>query len=414
MPTPLSPATIDIVRSTVPALETHGLAITRRMYERMFENEAIRGLFNQSHQGTAGTQPKAVAAAVLAYARHINNPGVLADAVERIAQKHVALDIRPEHYPHVGNALLGAIKDVLGDAATEPVMTSWAEAYGFLADVLIGREAALYQANEVAPGGWTGWRDFAVENVTPESEIIRSFVLVPVDGGRVLPHQPGQYLGCALDVPGVGSLRRNYSISSAPSDRAYRISVKREAEPGRPAGVVSNWLHDNAKPGTILRLTAPAGEFVLDRSVDTPVVLLSGGVGLTPMLSMLATIAVEQPSRKTWFVHGARHGRLHALAKEVRQLASGKAAIRTRVFYEQPDADDVLGRDYDAAGLISADWLEANTPLDRAVYYVCGPVPFLRIFVAALGRLGVPQSRIRYEFFGPAEELVEAPERLAA
>src|SRR5215218_8270149 len=135
MATALSDKTVDLVKATVPALETHGLAITRRMYERMFQNPDIRDLFNQSHHGETGSQPKALAAAIVAYARNIDNLGVLASRVERIAQKHVGLNIKPEHYPFVAEALLGAIKDVLGGAATDEILAHWGEAYWYLAEV---------------------------------------------------------------------------------------------------------------------------------------------------------------------------------------------------------------------------------------------------------------------------------------
>src|SRR3954452_6345888 len=290
MTTALSDNTIDLVKATVPALETHGLAITQRMYERMFQNPDIRDLFNQSHHGDAGTQPKALAAAVIAYARNIDNLGALASRVERIAQKHVGLNILPEHYPAVAESLLEAIKDVLGDAATDEILAAWGEAYWLLADVLIAREKNIYHELAAGEGGWNGWRDFTVEETRPESEIIRSFMLVPVDGTTVLRHRPGQYLTFALDIPGAGLLKRNYSISSGPNGRSYRISVKREARPGTPAGMASNWLHEQAGPGTRLRVAPPAGDFFLDEASDGPVVLLSGGVRLTPVMSMLEDI----------------------------------------------------------------------------------------------------------------------------
>ncbi|AWN51827.1 NO-inducible flavohemoprotein [Methylobacterium sp. 17Sr1-1] len=418
MPSPLSPATIALVKATVPALEVYGSAITRRMYERLFQDPAIRDLFNQSHHGETGSQPKALANAVLAYARHIDDLGALAGAVERIAQKHVTLAILPAHYTSVAEALLGAIRDVLGDAATPEICAAWGEAYWFLAGILIDREAAIYHDHAARPGGWTGWRDFRIESVTAESETIRSFVLVPVDGGKVLRHEPGQYLGLRLDLPGDGAqdpgvLKRNYSISCAPNDRAYRITVKREAAPGRPAGLVSSWLHDTAHPGTVLGVAAPAGDFALDRASTAPVVLVSGGVGLTPMMSMLETIHAETPARPTWYVHGALNGRVHAMAGHARRLAAECPAIRLHTIYEAPEAADRLGVDHDAVGRITPDWLAAHTPAAEAIYYLCGPKPFLASLVHGLARLGVPAARIRYEFFGPADELVEEARQAA-
>lgn len=168
MPAPLSAATIAVIKATVPALEAHGLAITQTMYGHLFKDEEIRELFNQSHQGPTGSQPRALAAAVLAYAQNIDNLGALAPAVERIAQKHVGLNILPEHYPYVANALLKAISEVLGEAASEEILKAWGEAYWFLAELLIGREAEIYRAHAAAPGGWAGWRDFVIDRVVAE------------------------------------------------------------------------------------------------------------------------------------------------------------------------------------------------------------------------------------------------------
>ncbi|HVZ09691.1 NO-inducible flavohemoprotein [Rhodopila sp.] len=412
----LTSETIALVKATVPALEQHGLAITRRMYERMFQDPAIRDLFNQSHHQDAA-QPKALAAAVLAYARNIDNLGVLGGAVERIAQKHVALNILPEHYPHVATSLLGAIADVLGEAASPEVLGAWGDAYWALADILIGREAAIYRDLATRPGGWNGWRDFVVESTEEESSIIRSLILVPADGGAVLRHKPGQYLGFALDLPGLGTVRRNYSISCAPNGRAYRITVKREAEPNVPPGAASNWLHDKAVPGTVLRVAAPAGDFFLDapagaaidagHPVDAgkPVALVSGGVGLTPMVSMLETIAAEQPDRPVWWVHGARNGRVHAMREHVRTLGRRIATFHATTFYDTPLPEDRQGEDYEARGMIPVDMLVQATPSDT-MFYLCGPKPFLRHQVRGLVASGVSTARLRYEFFGPADDIL--------
>jgi nitric oxide dioxygenase len=403
MTTSLSDTTIHLVKATVPALQAHGLEITKRMYERMFRNEEIRDLFNQSHHGETGSQPKALASAVLAYAQNIDNLGALAPAVERIAQKHVGLNIPPEHYPHVAEALLGAIKDVLGDAATDEILAAWGEAYWFLAHVLIGRETTIYTNLATAPGGWNGWRNFRIESKQKESEIITSFVLRPEDGGPVLRHQPGQYLTFWINIPGQHPLKRNYSISSAPNGETYRISVKRE-----PQGIASTWLHDQTEVGTVLKVAPPAGEFFLNEESPRPVVLLSGGVGLTPMMSMLETIASRYPNKAVHYVHGTLNGSTHAMRDRVQSLVTSYPNIRATTFYVEPRPEDRLGDDYDHEGLISIDWLRANTPLDEAGYYLCGPRPFLRAFVSGLALAGVRSNRIHYEFFGPADEILVA------
>ena len=136
---------------------------------------------------------------------------MLASRIERITQKHCGLNILPEHYHYVAESLLGAIKDVLGEAATEEVLSAWGEAYWFLADVLMAREASIYSWLAAAPGGWSGWRDFVIESIKPESEVIRSFTLAPKDNRRVMRHKPGQYLTFAPALPGREPLKRNYS-----------------------------------------------------------------------------------------------------------------------------------------------------------------------------------------------------------
>ena len=403
MPRTLSQHTIATVKATVPALETHGVEITRAMYARMFENPMIRDLFNQSHHGESGSQPKALASAVLAYAQNIDNLGVLTEAVERIAQKHVGLQILPEHYPYVADALLAAIREVLGEAATDEILAAWGEAYWFLADILIGREQQLYDSLADQPGGWRGWRDFEVVEKRRESEVITSFVLKPVDGGAVVRHRPGQYLTLWLEMGDGQALKRNYSVSSAPSDESYRISVKRE-----PQGVASGWLHDTVEPGATIKVSVPAGEFFLADQPERPIVLLSGGVGLTPMVSMLETLAKRGADTPVHYVHGTLNGSTHAMREHVRELAGSNDNIETVTFYQDPRPGDVEGRDFDHRGLITGDWLRERTPMMNADFYLCGPKPFLRALIGDLSLAGVPHSRIHYEFFGPAEDLIAA------
>jgi nitric oxide dioxygenase len=398
----LTETTKAIVKATVPALQAHGTAITAAMYERLFQDEEVRELFNHSNQGEGGRQTKALAHAILAYAQNIDNIGVLASAVERISQKHVGLSIKPEHYPYVATALLGAISDVLGEAATQPILDAWGEAFWFLANILIGREKAVYDDLEAAPGGWIGWREFRVERKIPESDIITSFVLRPIDGGKIVMHKPGQYLTFRIPIEGLGPQKRNYSISSAPNSETYRISVKRE-----PGGLISNYLHDNVQEGSILQVAPPTGDFFLQEGSGRPVVLLSGGVGLTPMVSIFETLVASDAVTEIHYVHAAQNGRVHAMGGHIRNLQQEKPHVSTAFFYREPHEHDLQGEHYDHKGHITVDWLSGNTPIDEADFYLCGPKPFLAAFVNGLARAGVSSDRIHYEFFGPADGLDE-------
>jgi nitric oxide dioxygenase len=399
----LSPETIALVKATAPALADHGTEITRVMYSHLFQHDHIRALFNHANQ-SSGSQPHALAAAILAYAQNIDNLGALGGAVERIATKHLGYHILPEHYPYVANALLAAIKDVLGDAATDEILAAWGEAYWFLSDILKGREVQLRDEASNAVGGWTGWRNFVVADRIRESGIITSFILRPADGRPVIRHKPGQYLTLSFDAPGQPDLKRNYSISCAPNGEYYRITVKRE-DNGQGG---SRYLHAGLQIGDVIEATPPAGDFYLADAPQRPVVLLSGGVGLTPMVSMVETIAAQHPGLDTHFVHGTMSSATHAMDAHVQSLAKQHGKINVSTFYQAPLADDAVGRTHDADGFISTEWLAEHTPLREADFYLCGPKPFLRTFVTGLVDAGVSADHIHYEFFGPADELMAA------
>src|SRR5687768_2806777 len=338
----LTDHTIALVKATAPAVAPHAEAITRRFYTLMFqENPEVQAFFNAAHQHTGGQQ-RALAGAICAYAANIDNLSALGPAVELIAHKHCSLGIQPEHYPIVGKHLLVAIKDVLGDAATEEVIAAWGEAYGLLAQVLTDRERAIYAEQAAIPGGWNGTRAFVVDRKVPESEIVTSFYLRPQDGGPLPPFKPGQYITVHVDHPTTPTSPRNYSLSDRPGKGHYRISVKRE--PGSPPGLVSNYLHDQVREGDVVRLGPPCGEFTLDvDAVKRPVVLVSGGVGVTPMLSMFKALAHRGVDVPVCFVHGTRNSATHALDGEVGAAAARLPKARVHVRYNEPLPGDLDG-----------------------------------------------------------------------
>lgn len=397
MPKSLSTETIALVKATVPALAEHGPVITAAMYKRLFQRPEIAALFNQANQKSV-RQIHALGAAILAYAQNIENLTALGPAVERIAQKHIGYAILPEHYPYVAAALLGAIEDVLGEAATPEILAAWGKAYWFLADILKDRERQIRNDLLAEEGGWTGWRRFLIAERRKESEIITSFILRPEDGKPILRHKPGQYLTFRFDTAGRPGLKRNYSISCGPNNDHYRITLKRE-----PTGDASVLHHHKATVGTVLECTPPAGEFFLADTLERPVVLLSGGVGLTPLVSMLEAIADQHTGHPTFFIHGTASRATHAFNHHLRELAARQGAATVTTFYDQSSGESEVH-----SGFITLGWLFRNTPFAEADFYLCGPRPFLRFFVSGLTRAGVSPDRIHYEFFGPADEVLAA------
>ncbi|MGP0171648.1 NO-inducible flavohemoprotein [Pseudomonas sp. NCHU5208] len=390
----LTNAQKDLIKATVPLLESGGEALTTHFYRIMLgEYPEVRPLFNQAHQAS-GDQPRALANGVLMYARHIDRLEALGPLVAQIVNKHVSLQILPEHYPIVGACLLRAIREVLGaEIATDAVIDAWAVAYQQLADILIGAEERQYAENAAAPGGWRGARAFRVARKVSESAEILSLYLQPVDGGALLAHQPGQYIGLRLLLDGE-EVRRNYSLSALSNGREYRISVKRE-----PGGRVSNHLHDQVQVGDELELFPPAGEFTLSES-DKPLALISAGVGITPALAMLD--AARHSGRPIHFIHCARNAEVHAFRDWVAAQAAEHPQIRHYVCYSEPQEGDQA----DATGLLSRDLLERWLPAERDLdAYFLGPKPFMAQVKRHLQALGVPAEQSRYEFFGPAAAL---------
>ncbi|GAA3976972.1 NO-inducible flavohemoprotein [Hymenobacter antarcticus] len=398
----MTPDQKNLVTATVSTLREHGVALTTHFYRRLFEhNPELKNVFNMGNQQN-GKQQTALAMAVLAYAENIEDPSVLVHAVTKIGHKHVSLDIRPEYYAIVGRHLIASIGEVLGEAATPELLDAWATAYGELAGLMSGLESGLYQHAANQEGGWTGWRPFTVKQRVAESAEITSFYLYPNDGGRVADFQPGQYVSLRLFLPELNLFQpRQYSLSSAPNGEYYRISVKKEAgNPKHPDGMISNRLHDFVAEGGIVELAAPAGDFTLATDKPTPVVLVSGGVGQTPLMSMLEHLVTKESSREVVWVHGSRNCQVHAFREPVAQLAAKYDNVQQHIFYDTLAPGPEREGHYE--GIVDLPSLSGGTLLPEADYYICGPAPFIRKQVQDLAALGVPRAAIHFEEFGPA------------
>ncbi|AOF15908.1 TPA: NO-inducible flavohemoprotein [Yersinia enterocolitica] len=391
----LDSQTIATVKSTIPLLAATGPKLTAHFYDRMFEhNPELKHIFNMSNQFN-GDQREALFNAICAYAANLENLAALLPAVERIAQKHTSLNIKPEHYSVVGHHLISTLDEMFSPG--QEVLDAWAKAYGVLADVFITRESQIYQQGENSTGGWRTLRRFRIIKKEMQSEVICSFVLAPEDGGRVLDFKPGQYLGIYIEDERLEYQEiRQYSLTAAPNGKTYRIAVKREEQ-----GTVSNYMHRELNEGDSVRIAPPRGDFFLDITPDTPVALISAGVGQTPMLSMLNTLHNQQHPAPVHWLHAAENGQVHAFAGEVAAISDNMPNLSRHVWYREPTAQDIHEKDYHSKGLMdlsSYQWLAADP---NRHYYLCGPLAFMQFVGRQLLAQGVAAERIHYECFGP-------------
>ena len=385
----LTSAQEQVIAATAPVVAEHLDAITQRFYPLMFDRyPEVKSLFNQTHQQNGG-QPKALAGAILAYVQVRQNQETARQIMETVVNKHISLDIQPNQYPIVGECLMEAIGQVLGEAVTAEVADAWGALYQELAGLLIELEEQRYQEFEQRPGGWRSARRFHIEKTQQESSVIRSFILVPEDGGPVANYTPGQYIGVKLMIDGEPA-HRHYSLSGMPDGRSYRLSIKRE-----PHGLASRYFHDHLNVGDTIELLPPAGELTLVAG-DEPLLLISGGIGQTPLLP-IAQEALQQ-GRKVIYLHAAIDAEHRAFAQTLQELAQAyPQQLSVVTVLEQDDSGDYQGR-------INDELLAKHIVPGVRCYFV-GPHGFMKVVDESLTRLGVPESHRHFEHFGPAKAL---------
>lgn len=253
---------------------------------------------------------------------------------------------------------------------------------------------------------WSGWRKFVIRkrNFEDRDQQVCSFHLEPHDGKPIPAYSPGQFLTFKLDIPGQAKPTvRCYSLSDAPRSGSYRVSIKRVPAPrgtDLPPGLASNYFH-GLEQGEILDVKAPSGAFVLDLADAAPVVLIAGGVGITPLLSMLNSIVTAPGRRETWFLYGCRCGGEHMMKEHLARIASDHANVHLHVCYSEPAGDDAEGSDFQHKGWISIDLMKKLLPSSNYDFFVCGPPPMMNATLEGLAAWGVPETRVHFEKFGP-------------
>jgi hypothetical protein len=276
-------------------------------------------------------------------------------------------------------------------------------------------------ATSESNAAWAGTREFRVAARAYEDAARSqcSFYLQPVDGQPLPEFRPGQFLTFVLQLMDDArqgerrSVTRCYSLSDAPAPDHYRVSIKRVPSPSdRPdlaPGMSSSHFHDQVQVGDVLQVKAPSGHFYIDPDPSVPAVLVAGGIGITPMMSMLRWCLTRQPERQVHLYYGLRQGNEHAFKSQLEELASVHPRFKLNVVYSRPAAEDLQGRDFQHTGHVDLALLQRTLPHGRHQFYICGPAPMMESLVPALAEWGVPEADVHFEAFGPASVRKAAP-----
>ena len=393
----LSAASTEVIRATLPAVGAAIGDITPLFYSKMFaaHPELERDLFNRGNQ-KQGEQQRALAGSIAAFATlQVSEDAANIDAImSRIANKHASLGITAPEYEIVHKYLFEAIVEVLGEAVTPEVASAWDEVYWLMANTLIAMEHKLYADAGVEDG--KVWREVKVARRVLESAETVSFVLTSVDGTPLPHYLPGQYISVGVHLADGARQIRQYSLVGSPTSDDWQISVKAIPVDGdNPAGEVSNFLYENVFEGDILSVTTPFGDLVLDEG-DAPLLLVSAGIGCTPMIGILNHLTATSATRPVSVLHADRSPARHAHRAELTELVGQLPSATIHRWYEDlgqrtQDEDTYLGR-ADLSGIDIADGTQV---------YLCGPLPFMQSVRESLIERQVPATAIHYEVFGP-------------
>ena len=405
----LSTKSAQVVKATLPVIGAAIGDITPVFYKRMFaaHPELERDLFNRGNQAQ-GDQQSALAGAIAAYATLLvaedgRDP---VEVLARIAHKHASLGITEDQYPIVHEHLFAAIVEVLGDAVTSEVASAWDEVYWHMAKALVTIERGLYAETGVAYGDV--WRTLVLRRRLQESPDTVSFVLGTPDGGPLPTASPGQYVSVQVALPDGARQIRQYSLTHAPEASEWAISVKAvpavRSDDGSivPAGEVSNFLHQSLFEGDEIKVSAPFGELVLQDSA-APLVLISAGIGITPMIGILHYLAGTASQREVLVLHADRSPARHAHRQELKELVGALPTATLHRWYE--DLGVRPTRDVLRAGRVDLGTVEIPV---GAKIYLCGPLPFMESVRQSLIEQDIPEADIHYEVFGPDKWLASA------
>nr|WP_068154730.1 globin domain-containing protein [Rhodococcus phenolicus] len=396
----LSPTSHDVIEATLPAVEAHIGAISERFYERLFAAapHLCTDLFNRTNQRNR-EQQKALASSIAAFAKLLvtEKPEDIDPIMARIANKHASIGIQAGHYEMIRFHLFAAIGEVLGPAVTPEVAAAWHQVYTLMAGSLIAQEAALYNSVGV-PHGHV-WRLVVVSEVEYDGARVATFVLRSLDGRPLPDFLPGQYISICVRLPDGTRQIRQYTLVRGRASGEWAVTIKRV-----PGGLVSPFLVDAVRTGTELIVSHPFGSLLVEGG-NTPLALISAGIGITSTLTVLQNLAETNPLRRVVALHVDHSPYDHARRTDIAELVSRLPNSRMQVRYNDFEEFHVIGRS-------PVDDLDLPA---GATAYVYGPVAFMRAVRDGLVGRGIPLESIHYEAFAPGSWLgVDRPAQVAS
>ncbi|MFB7724016.1 globin domain-containing protein [Nocardia sp. NPDC056100] len=394
--TELEQAHAEVIRATLPLVGAHIDQITQVFYRGLFtaHPDLLRDRFNRGNQ-TRGAQQRALAASIATYASHLVDPALPhpRELLSRIGHKHASLGVTAAEYHIVHEHLFAAIVEVLGaETVTAEVAAAWDRVYWLMATTLIDLEAKLYAEAGVAPG--EVFREARVVRRIDDPSGAATFIVESADPAQPLPDfLPGQYISVGAQLPDGARQLRQYSLINRPGTHRLAFAVRRViAADGSPEGEVSSWLHENVSAGDALQITLPFGDLTIDPDATTPLVLISAGIGVTPMVGILEYLAATASDRRTLVLHADRSAAAHPLRDTVTDLVGALRDSKLRTWYRA-----------EGHGLMDLSELELPQHAD---YYLCGGNGFLQAVRSQLLAAGIPGDSVHFELFAPNDWLL--------
>lgn len=391
---------IEDFKKSLPLIEKNREGIVNNFYEKLFQQfPSLIG----SKIDLSDEQKRVVAEAMLNMLQNIELIQFFLKTERGFEKVSGYLPIQSEEFPLVGECLVQAIREELGSEATSNTIAAWKHVVEVVIEALIESQPNDSEKTKVTANG-EDFKSLVIDKRTIESDGVISLYLKPRQGETLPPFKPGQHVRVKVTLPGQKETHiRYFSLSDSPEKDYYRLTVKKGNPNSKEELTPTNYMYEGLKVGDEVIISQPAGSFILKQDSNDPVILLSGGVGITPMLSMLNAILATQPDRPVTFIHATANSKTHSFRSYLNKVAEKNGHVNVITLYDSPTEDDRSHQRFDMEGFLTSDYLQSILKNNEGDFYFCGPTPFMKLVYTILKEWGVPKKHIHYEYFGPGD-----------